>query len=87
MHECAYCLLKSETRFEFLEFTPCTEMYQIDTTVRWVLVLQNEHASFLVNSTPGLMNVVANYYEHINTNTRYAGTNISMRFICLAHQI
>jgi len=34
MHERAYCLLKSETRFEFLEFTRSTAMCCIDTTVR-----------------------------------------------------
>jgi hypothetical protein len=69
MHECAYCLLKSETEFEFLEFTRCIEMCRIDATLRWVLFRQNEHASFLINSTPGFMNFVANYYEHANTNS------------------
>ena len=86
MHECACCLLESEARFEFLEFTRYTEMCLLDTTIRRVLFRQNEHASFLANSTPGLMNFVANYYEHANTNSRYAGTNIST-CVSLTHQI
>jgi len=51
-----------------------------------VLFRQNEHTSFLVNSTAGVMNFVANYYEHANTNSPYAGTNISM-CVSLTHQI
>jgi len=86
MHERAYCLLKSETRFEFLEFTRSTAMCCIDTTVRWVLFRQNEHTILSVNATPGLIIFVANYYEHANTNSRYAGTNISL-CVSLTYQI